>query len=171
MLPFPLFYLWKFVVIKIVFRIHLCHLSLCWGSEHFDDLNEVIKATLTYEKRASIQHFEQDASKRPDIDHCSVVISSEYQLRSSVASRANVGQIGFIGQDLSRSKITNDQSSIPHKQVMRLDVPMANAERMYIKQSSKSLISIQLHLKGRKCLAIGSDVTVKIAFVVLHDDV
>lgn len=48
---------------------------------------------------------------------------------------------------------------------------MANAERMYVKQPSKSLISIQLHLKGGQCLAIGSDVTVQIALVVLHDDV
>lgn len=142
MLPFPLFYLWEFVVIEVVFWIHLCYLSLCWGSKHFDDLDEVIEATLANEKRASVQHFEQNASKRPDIDHCSVMVGSEDQLRSAVASRANIWQVGFICQYLSRPKITNDQPSIPHKQIMRLDIPMANAERMYVKQPSKSLISI-----------------------------
>lgn len=131
----------------------------------------MIEATLADEKRAPVQHFKQDASDRPDIDHCSIVIGSEDQLRSAVASWANIWQVGFIGQDLSRPKITNDQSSIPHKQIMRLDIPMANAERMYVKQPSKGLISIKLHLKGWQCLAIGSDVTVQIALVVLHNDV
>lgn len=131
----------------------------------------MIETTLANEKRASVQHFEQDASQRPDIDHCSVVIGSEDQLRSAVASRTNIWQVGLIGQYFSRSKITNDQSSILHKQIMRLDIPMANAERMYVKQPSKGLICIQFHLKGRHCLAISSDVAVQIALVVFHDDV
>lgn len=99
------------------------------------------------------------------------MVGSEDQLRSAVASRANVRQVGLIGQNLGRSEVANDQPSVLNKQVVGLDVAMANAERMYVKQSPKGLIGIQLHLKGRQRLAIGPDVAVKIALVVLHDDV
>lgn len=54
---------------------------------------------------------------------------------------------------------------------MRFDVPMTNTKRVYVKQSSKCLIRIQLHLKGGQCLSISPNVAIKIALVILHDDV
>ena len=54
LLPLPLLYLWELVIVEVVFRVHLCHLRLGWSSQHFDDLDEVVKTAFPDEQRTSI---------------------------------------------------------------------------------------------------------------------
>ena len=75
--------------------------------------------------------------------------SSKDKLGGTVASRTNVGQVRLIGQYFGRSKITDHQPTVLDQQVMRLDVPVANPQRMNVKQTSECLVSEQFDLKSR----------------------
>ncbi len=54
---------------------------------------------------------------------------------------------------------------------MRFDIAMADVEGVDVEQSSEGLVGVELDLKGREGLAMGADVGVKIALIVLHYDV
>lgn len=62
MLPLSFLYFGKFIVVKIVVRVHLDHLRFGWGSHHLDDLDQVIDAALSDEKRHPVQHLQNDTA-------------------------------------------------------------------------------------------------------------
>ena len=60
--PLSFFDFGELVVIEVVVRVHIDDLTFGGSSEHFDDLNEMVDAVFTYEKRCSLDHFQQNAS-------------------------------------------------------------------------------------------------------------
>lgn len=54
---------------------------------------------------------------------------------------------------------------------MRLDISVTDAERVNISQPSKKLIGKYFHLKSGNSLLAASDIAVKVAVVVIHDDI
>ena len=149
MLPVPFLHLWEFVVVEVVLRVHLDDLSLCGSPHHLNNLNKVVDAAFPDKERHSIEHLEEHAAQGPDIDHGGIVGGSKDELGGTVASRTNVGQVRLIGQYFGRSKITDHQPTVLDQQVMRLDVPVANPQRMNVKQTSECLVSEQFDLKSR----------------------
>lgn len=54
MFPLSFFNLGKLIVIKIVLRIHLNHLSFGWSTHDFYDFDQMIDTTLTYKQGNSV---------------------------------------------------------------------------------------------------------------------
>ena len=86
MFPLSLLDFGELVVVEIVLRVHLHHLSLGGSPHDLDDLDEVIDAALPNEQRGSVQHLQNDTASRPDIYHGCVVGRPKDQLGSSIAS-------------------------------------------------------------------------------------
>ncbi len=86
MFPLSFFNLRKFIIIEIVFRIHLNNLGFCWSSHYFDDLDQVINTTLSYKEWGTVKHLKNDTTQRPNVNHCSIMSSTKYKLGSTVAS-------------------------------------------------------------------------------------
>lgn len=130
--PFFSLYFWELVVIQVILRVHVNNLSFGGCSHHFYYFNQMIDTALTDEQRNSVNHFKYDATNRPDIDHCWVMSSTKYQFRSTIASWTYIRQVGLISQNLSWPKITDNGLFSLDQNVMRLDIPMANTQRMNI---------------------------------------
>ena len=99
--PLSFLDLGELIVIEVIVRIHIDDLTLGGRAQNLDDLDQMIDAVLGNEEGSPLDHFQQHAAHRPHVDHSRVVIGSEDQLGGPVAPRADVGQVGFIGQDLS----------------------------------------------------------------------
>lgn len=98
-IPLSFLHLRELVVIEIVVGIHIDNLALGRSSQHFDDFDEVVHAVLADEERSALNHFQQDAPNRPDVDHRGVVSGPKDEFGCSVAPRTDIGQVGFMGQD------------------------------------------------------------------------
>lgn len=77
LVPLSFFDLRELVIIQIVIRIHVDYLGLCGSAQHLNDLNQVVDAALADEEGRAVDHLQDDAADRPDIDHCCVVGGSE----------------------------------------------------------------------------------------------
>lgn len=95
------------------------------------------------------------ASYTPDIDDAVVVLATEDQLWSSVISRADVRNVWFsLDKFLGRPEISKFQnmSCWVNKQILRLDISVANTQRMDISQGPEHLVGIHLYQKDGNAL-------------------
>lgn len=85
-------------------------------------------------------------------DLSGVVSSTKDELGSTVVPRADVGHVGFVlNQDFRASKITEfeDSGVGVEKQILRLDVAMADALGMDVRERPEQLVDIQLDFEDR----------------------
>lgn len=83
-------------------------------------------------------------------DLCCVVSRAEDELRRPVVPRADVRDVGLIlHQNLGAAEVAQLEyaSGRVKKQVLRLDVAVANALRVNVGQRSEKLVDVQLNLE------------------------
>jgi hypothetical protein len=113
---------------------------------------------------------------RPHINLRVVIGRSENELRSPVASRANVGDIGFaLDQSLSTAKIAEDQPirHRVHEDIVWFDIAMADVPLSDVPNRAKQLVRVNFDKDIRHALLLldkRSIVGVQGFLVVLHDD-
>ena len=130
-----------------VVRIHLLDLFSGGRAQNFDDLNQLIDARVTREDRLPEHQFRENASSAPDVDVGRVVGGAKDQLRRAVVPRTDVRDIGLAADEmLGRSKVAEleDARVGVQKKVLRLDVPVADAQRVDVGKTSKQLVHVQL---------------------------
>ena len=84
-----------------------------------------------------------------------VVCGPKDEFRSPVVTRADVGNVGLpLDEVLGASKIAQLQHSRlgVKQQVLWLDVPVADAQRVDVGQASKQLVHVELDETDRDCL-------------------
>lgn len=80
------------------------------SAQNPNDFHKLIDIVGGNEHRLTDKHLDEDTACRPHVDLGGVVGCSENQLRSSIASRTDVGDIGLtLHKLLSRTKIAHDQ--------------------------------------------------------------
>lgn len=82
----------------------------------------------------------------------SVVGRTKDQLGGSVVTRADVRNVWFIlNQDLCAAEITELQNTSAwiQKEILWLNIAMADALGVYVGQSPEELVDVELHLKNR----------------------
>mmetsp|Transcript_63337 Transcript_63337/g.137841 ORF Transcript_63337/g.137841 Transcript_63337/m.137841 type:complete len:275 (-) Transcript_63337:140-964(-) len=138
-----------------VVRVH-CHEFLASRrTQDLYDLNELIHAALSGEYWLSKDKFCGDARCGPDVNDCRVVRSAEDEFGSSVIPGADIGHVGFtLDESLSRAEVAEFQRvcAAIHKQVLRLDVTMTDADCVDIGTRSTHLVRIKLHEDVRNWL-------------------
>lgn len=171
----PLFLLnfGEFVVIEIVFWVHVDDLGLGGRAHDLDDLDEMIDAALADEEGHLVDHFEHDAAHGPDVDHGGVLGGSEDELRSSIAAGADVWEVGFPRfQDLGGPEVTDGRIFAFQQNIMWLDIAMADALGVYVEESAEDLIADQLDIEvSHAPFIVLLDILVQIAVVMGHDNV
>ena len=81
-----------------------------------------------------------------------VVCRAENQLRSAVVSGADIRHVRLVfDQDLGATKVAEleDSGGGVQEEVLRLDVAMADALRVDVRQRSEKLINVELDFEGR----------------------
>ena len=118
---------------------------------HLDDFDELVHAGLAREEGHPEEQLGEHAPHRPDVDAARVVRGAKYQLGGPIVAGANVGHVRLaLDQDLGAAKVAElEQVRLRvDKQVLRLDVAMAHAERMDVRQRAAELVSVQLRTQG-----------------------
>lgn len=85
--PFLLLNRRKLIVFEIIVRVHLNDLIFRRSTQNFNYFNQLVHCALTYEQRLSIDHLCDYTTSRPNIYLIRVIGCSEYQFRSSIASK------------------------------------------------------------------------------------
>lgn len=78
-----------------------------------------------------------------------VVGGTEDKFRRAIVARADVRDIGLVlDQDLSTAKVAELQyaSSGIKQEILRLDVAVADALRVNVRQGAEELVGVELHL-------------------------
>lgn len=86
----------KVALSDIVAVVHFEYDLLRGGAQHFDYLYQLVVLGLPCEGRLPVDHLNDAAADRPHVDLGGVVGGTEYQLWRSVASRADVGDVGLV---------------------------------------------------------------------------
>lgn len=92
------------------------------------------------------------ANANQPTDGNSVHGASKNELRRSVVPRANVGHVGLVGhQDLGGAKVAQleDAGARVEKEVLGLDVTVADTERVDVGEGAEELVHVQLDGKER----------------------
>lgn len=79
-----------------------------------------------------------------------VVGSTENQLRSAVVTRADVGNVGLVGdEDLSAAKVAEleDAGARVKKEILGLDITVTDALGVNVGERAEQLVCVQLHLE------------------------
>ena len=173
LLPLPLLDFGELVVVEVVVRVHVNDLGLGGRSHHLDDLDQVVDAALADEQGQPVDHLQDHAPSRPDVDHRGVLVGAEDQLRRSVAPRADVGQVRLtLPDDLGRPEIAQDGIPAFEEDVVWLDVSMADALRVDVQEPPKDLVGDELEVEGRDAfLRVLLDEAIEVGVVERHQDV
>lgn len=83
------------VFLHVIVPVHLQHVLLGRRAQHLDDLDQLVDLRVTQERWDTVDHFHEYAPSRPHVDLRSVVSGPENQLGSTIAPRADVGQVGL----------------------------------------------------------------------------
>ena len=160
------------LVLHIV-GVHGADLLAGRSSQNLDDLNQLVDARLSLEKRLAEHELSHDTSSGPDIctdisktcvfyfilfgarerGHTNlggIVGGTEYQLRSAVVAGADVGDVGLVGdQNLSAAKVAELENAGAgvQEEVLGLDVTVADAFGMDVGERAEQLVCVQLHLE------------------------
>jgi hypothetical protein len=86
---------WELIIIEVIVGVHINDFCFAWRTHYLDDLNQLIKITLSHKEWLTLQNLKQYTPRRPNVDHSCVCCAAEDQLRRAIASRTNVGDIGF----------------------------------------------------------------------------
>lgn len=84
----------------------------------------------------------------------SIVGCSEDKLRGTIIARADVGDIGLVRNEYLRaSKIAKleDTGIWVEQKILRLDISMADALRMYVSEGPEKLVDVDLDLEDWHC--------------------
>mmetsp|Transcript_9353 Transcript_9353/g.23285 ORF Transcript_9353/g.23285 Transcript_9353/m.23285 type:complete len:346 (+) Transcript_9353:247-1284(+) len=161
---------------ELVLGIVLVHrLDLLQGgcAEHLDDFDELVHAGLAREERHAEEQLGEHAAHRPDVDAARVVCGAKYQLGGPIVAGANVRHVRLaLDQNLGTAKVAElEQVGLGvDEQVLRLDVAMAHAERMNVRERAAELVRVQLHVQQREGL-LGFGVVPRHAVHGLRDEV
>lgn len=159
--------LWEFVL--HIIWVHRLDLLTRGSSEHFDDLDKLINATLAGEQGLAEHQLSHDASCRPDIYHldkpqgerkiwctwsrtdvCGVVGCAEDEFRSAIIPGTDIRDVGFTrNENLGRTevaKLENASSGI-EEEVLRFDISVTNANGVDVGEWAKKLIHVKFDLK------------------------
>mmetsp|Transcript_15888 Transcript_15888/g.18402 ORF Transcript_15888/g.18402 Transcript_15888/m.18402 type:complete len:329 (-) Transcript_15888:80-1066(-) len=138
-----------------VVRVHGHDLLFGRGSQHLDDLDELVDAGLAWEQRLAQQQLGDHAADAPHVDDRVVVGAAEDQLGRAVVARADVRHVGLaLDQLLGRAEVAQlqDVRGRVHQQVLRLDVAVADAQRVDVRQRPEHLVRVELHEQDRHAL-------------------
>jgi len=84
MLPLSLFDFGEFVVVEIIFRVHLNNLRFCGCAHYLYYLDQMVNAAFSDEERNPVQHLQHHTAQRPDVNHRSVVSCAKDQLWGTI---------------------------------------------------------------------------------------
>lgn len=119
------------VFLDVIFMIHLFHFRSRRSSKNLDNFKELIKLWIAQKWRLPIYHLNDHTAYRPHINLRRIVSCPKDQLRSPIASWADISNISFsFNKFLRRPKITNDNSmsNSINQYILRFDVPMCNRQ-------------------------------------------
>ena len=122
---------------------------------HLDDFDELVHAGLAREERHAEEQLGEHAAHRPDVDAARVVCGAKYQLGGPIVAGANVRHVRLaLDQNLGAAKVAElEQVGLGvDEQVLRLDVTMAHAERMNVRERAAELVRVQLRTQGHVAL-------------------
>ena len=151
-----------------VIRVHGTNLLPSGRSQDLDDLDKLVDTRLSRKQRLTEHELCHDAAGRPDIwpnisastsddppgrkltDLGGVICGTENQLRSSVVTRADVGDVRLIFNQYFRApkvaKFENTGRGIEQK-ILGLDISMADTHRVDVSEGTKQLVDVDLDLK------------------------
>lgn len=99
--------------VLLVLGIHRKDLMSLWGSQNFDYLYKLINSRLSREDGLAQHELSNDTTHGPNINLCCVLTVSEDKFWGPVISRANIRNVGFIGNKLfGASKVAKYESVI-----------------------------------------------------------
>ena len=142
--------------------VHGLDLLAGGSAEDLDDFDQLIDARFAGEQRLSQQELSQNAPGGPDIDARTIIGGSKDELRRSVVPGADVGYIGLGGDQFLGAAPVAELEHIGggvDEQVLRLDVAVANAQRVDVAEGPEELIDVELDAEdgdGDFSLGIGS---------------
>jgi hypothetical protein len=73
--------------------------------------------------------------------------SSKYQLGCPIASRTDIREIGLVCEYFCRAEVAKNETLAPYQEIVRLNIAMANVERMDVHEPSKDLIGEDLDVQ------------------------
>mmetsp|Transcript_58256 Transcript_58256/g.102476 ORF Transcript_58256/g.102476 Transcript_58256/m.102476 type:complete len:215 (-) Transcript_58256:540-1184(-) len=139
----------------LVVGVHGLELLLGRRAEDLDDLHQLVDTAAAGEDGRADQQLGEHAALRPHIDHRAVVRGPEDQLRRAVEAGADVRHIGLaFHKRLGGTEVAEleDLSDGVNQQVVRLDVSVADAHAVDVRQRAGQLVHIQLHAENRNTL-------------------
>jgi len=128
----------------------------------------MIDAALSDKEWKALNHFQDNASHGPYINHSVIIRGPEDKFRGPIAPGADIWQIGLFGQNLSRAKITDNNLLALNEHIMGFNIPMTNPQLMYIMQPPPDLISNELNVKHPK--RFPAQISKQIPLIVVHNN-
>lgn len=135
-----------------VVGIHGSDLITSGSTQDLDDLYKLINARFSWKQWLSKHQFRHDTASRPDINFRCVVGSAKYEFRRTVVSRADVRNIRLVlYQNLGATEIAKleDAAGGVEEEVLRLDISVADALRVYVCERAEQLVDVELDLEDR----------------------
>lgn len=91
--------------------------ALIRGTEHFEDLKDLINLTITSEQRTTLGHFSKNAASRPEIHTKGVGFLAEQNFRASVPKCNYLMGVGLDGQTEGTGKTKISQLDLSTSRV------------------------------------------------------
>ena len=133
-----------------VVGIHLTDLLPCRRTKYLYDLHQLIHARITWEDGLSQQQLRQHAAGTPNIDFGRVIDCTEDEFGCPIVPTAYVRYVRLtLHQVLGTAKIAQLQNTAVwiEQEVLRFNISVAYAQRVYVRQRSEQLVHVQLQTK------------------------
>lgn len=141
-----------------VVGVHGANLLPGRGAEDLDDLDELVDAGIAGEQRLAEKELGADAALGPNVNGGGVVGAAKDELGGTVVPRADVRHVGLaLDEGLGTAKVAQLELLRVgiDEQILRLDVTVAYAEGVDVRQRSGQLVEVELDVdKGEGNLGL-----------------
>lgn len=130
--------------------VHRLNLLASRSTQDFNNLYQLVDATLSGEEWLTKHQLRHHTSSRPYVNVGRVVCGAKDELWSTVVPRADVADVWFAGdQNLGATKVAKFENTSlrVQEQILRLDVTMADADRVNVRERAEKLIHVKLDLE------------------------
>lgn len=138
--------MWKPVF--LIIWVHLQDLFFGRRSKYFDDFDDLVDSTVSWEDRHCKHQLCDDTSYAPQVDRAVVLGVAEDQLWSPVISRTDIGNVWLtFDQLLGAAKVTqfNQMVISIYQDVLRLNVAVTDTETVNVGYCAQQLVCVDLH--------------------------